>query len=410
MTRMPSPTDRVYFLDNLRMFTVLAVIVLHVGVAYATLVPWYYVMDSQKNAVFDFLLLVADGFTMPTLFFIAGYFALPSLRKYGPTGFCIAKIKRLGLPLVVITFLFCPIISYLASRNRGGSLSYFEYWLRLLPTALNWCLGVSHSSEDVLQHLDQFMPYHLWFLGLLLFFDGLLLVGYALVGRRLSGAHRTSGRGAGFGLFLILALVVGLAEAFAQVAITDIAWARLGPLVVFQPARLPLYLGFFGLGLFATAKGWFTTVRLPGQTWIWGVLAVVSFALMMGTITLNMAPGGPKPLWIPFAHGLARTFFCLAVVGVLIAFGQRYWNRPGGVSASLAASSYDIYLAHFPLVLVLQYLLLGLAVSAVSKFGIIFLTVTCLCWGASRFSKSRRRLWVPAGTLAAFGTCLLAWG
>lgn len=410
MARESSLSSRVYFLDNLRMFTVLAVVALHAGIAYATVVPAYYVMDQSKNVVFDILLLVTDGFTMPVLYFIAGYFAIRSLKRHGPSGFLVGRLWRLGLPLVVITILFCPIISYVAAISRGASLSYIAFWLSLLPSLWHWHVGGAVMSAESFKHLDVFIPYHLWFLGLLLVFDLLLLAGQALMGRRLLAGNRTSRTGAGFGLFCLLALIVGVAEALAQATIPDLTWTWCGPFCLFQPSRLPLYIGFFGLGVFAWSRDWFATVRIPGRTWLWAVLTLVTFLAMMGLIGLAMAPGVPKSPWIPFAQGLARTLFCLAVTGLLAVFGQRCWNRPGKVSASLSASSYDIYLAHYPLVIGLQYLLTGVAASALTKFGIVFPTATLVCWGASRFADGRRRAWVPAGTLVAFGLCLLAWG
>lgn len=42
------------------------------GVAYAPIVPWWYVAGQSKNGLFNFLLIVTDGFVMLTLFFILG--------------------------------------------------------------------------------------------------------------------------------------------------------------------------------------------------------------------------------------------------------------------------------------------------------------------------------------------------
>ena len=80
------------------------------------------------------------------------------------------------------------------------------------------------------------------------------------------------------------------------------------------------------------------------------------------------------------------------------------------MATSLAATSYDIYLAHLPLMVVLQYQLASTAMSPFAKFAIVFLVTVGICAGASGLAASARRIWVPVGTLAAFGLCLLAWG
>lgn len=404
---MPRP-DRLYFLDNIRLVAILAVLALHAGIAYAPIVPWWYVADASKNAAFNLLLVLTDGFVMPTLFAIAGYFALPSLERHGPAGFLLAKAKRLGLPLVVVTMTLCPIISYIVFLGQGGTEPYWRYWLRLLPTALDWHPRVLADVEDVSGLYTYLWSFHLWFLGMLLLFCVLLVLGRGIWPRRGGRSHRLGGT-AGFRLFFGLALLVGVAEAVGQALIPDAVWVSLGPFFVCQAARVPLYLGMFGLGLFAWHRGWFSRYRLPGRPWLWAVVAVAGFGAMIATGMANMAPA-PKSLWIPFGHGLARTGFALAATGLLVALGQRYWNRPGGLCASLAASSYDIYLAHLPLMVVFQYWLAHVAVSPFVKFAVVFLATTGICYGASRLAARSRRIWVPVGTLAAFGLCLLAWG
>lgn len=404
MTKASLPTDRLYFLDHLRMFTVLAVVALHAGIAYAPVVPWWYATDQGKSAVFDLLLLVTDGFVMPTLFFIAGYFALSSLQRHGAAGFLRAKLKRLGLPLVVVTLFFCPIISYVVYKGQGGTETYLHYWLRILPTALDWKLYI-FRPENLAQFSDYLWAFHLWFLAMLLVFCGL----WALLYGVFSGKAGEGRVGPGYGLFLLLALAVGLAEAVGQMLVPDTTWASFGAFFEFQPARVPLYLGMFWLGTYARHRHWFSAHRVPGRLWLWGVLAIAAYAAVLALLVVSKTPG-PKPLWIPCAYGLSRTLVALSVTGFLVAFGQRYWNGPGRVSASLVASSYDIYLAHLPLVVVLQYLLARVSVSAIVKFGIVFLTSVLVCWGASRLADRYRRVWLPAGTLVVFGMCLLTWG
>lgn len=401
------PADRLYFLDNLRMLTVLAVLALHAGIAYAPIVPWWYVADAGKNAAFDLLLVVTDGFVMPTLFAIAGYFAEASLDRHGPAGFLSAKARRLGLPLIVVTLLLCPVISYVIYLGDGGTQSYWRHWLGLLPTVLDWRPRLFSRAADVVALQGHVWPYHLWFLALLLVLC-LLLTLVRPIWRQFRGTRPRAPSRPGFGLFCLLALVAGLAEGLGQALFPDGVWGSLGPFFVVQIARVPLYLGMFGLGLFARHRGWCTTHRLPGRLWLWGLAVVAAFVAMAAGGAANMAPG-VKSVWVPVCYGLGRTVFGLAATGALVVFGHRYWNRPGGRSARLAAASYDIYLAHLPLVVVLQYWLAKVAVSPFAKFAIVFLATLGSCYGASRLAARCRTIWVPAGTLAAFGLCLLIW-
>lgn len=402
MAPAPSPGNRIVFLDNLRLLAVLAVLVLHAGIAYAPSITWWYVADPDKSRVFDLLLAVIDGFAMPVLFAIAGFVALPSLRRHGPAGFCLAKLRRLGLPLVVLTVLFSPVISYVVFLGRGGNEIYPAFWLRLLPTALDWRFHVL-TADNVAVLAGALWAYHLWFLGVLLLFClGLALVA-ACAGHGLAApAGRTGG---GWGAALLL-LAVGLAEAAGQAVVPDTVWMSFGPFFEGQPARLPLYCGMFVLGLWAGRHGWAAVRPLPGKTWVWGLAAVAALVGMLAAGAANLAVG-PKPAWIPVVYGLARAAAGIGVTGLLLVFGQRHWNRSGRVGAGLAAASYDIYLTHLPLMVLLQYRLTGLDRPAGLKFAVVFLTVLVVCWGASRLAAGRRRLWVPVGTLAAFALSLI---
>lgn len=399
--------DRFVFFDHLRMFAVLAVVLLHASMAYAPVIPWWYVLDAAKNRVFTLVLVVTDGFVMPTLFWIAGYFALASLERHGAVAFLRAKLRRLGLPLAVVTVVLCPIIGYVIYLGQGGGSSFLAYWWHLLPTLLDWRTVVLSSSEPTTLYA-RFSPFHAWFLSLLLLFCGLLAVG-RLLAPRLAFGPDTDRLGPGFARAVMLVLVVGMAEAFGQALVADTTWVGLGPFIVCQPARLPLYLGMFLLGCFAWRRGWFRMHRLPGSVLVWGGLVLVAYGCLLVSGKAVMAPG-PKPLWMPCVFGLVRTLVAIAVTGGLAVFGQRYWNRGDRVSESLSSASYDIYLAHFPLVVVLQYALVTVALPATAKCAIVFAISTLVCWGASRAAAVRRQLWVPVGVMAAFAACGAVWG
>jgi len=209
LIREPSPADRIVFLDNLRLVTVLAVVALPAGVAYAPIVP---------------------------------------------------------------------LISYVVALGQGGTESYLHYWLRILPTTFRLDFHVLTPESASTLH-NYIWSFHLWFLALLLLFCGMLALWHAVAAR----------------------------------GMPPVGPERRGP-----------------------DRQWFTAHRIPGRLWLWGLLGIVTYAAMLVSGLANMAPG-PKPVWIPLAHGLARTLVALSVTGFLVVFGQRFWNLPGGISASLSA-------------------------------------------------------------------------
>jgi hypothetical protein len=75
---------RLTFLDNLRAFVVVLVVVLHGSMCYMAFAPeWWYVVDPQTSLFFTIVVLLIDVPIMLILFFISGFFALPSLVKRG---------------------------------------------------------------------------------------------------------------------------------------------------------------------------------------------------------------------------------------------------------------------------------------------------------------------------------------
>ena len=72
-------------LDNLRYLMVVSVLIYHSIGAYATIAPHWIVHDTG-SLMADMIRELFDVFMMPVLFFIAGYFALDSLRKKGAGG------------------------------------------------------------------------------------------------------------------------------------------------------------------------------------------------------------------------------------------------------------------------------------------------------------------------------------
>ena len=105
---------------------------------------------------------------MPLLFFIAGYFAIPSLDRRGAKYFLKNKVIRLGIPYLIgvmivsstMPFIRCHIRSYDGNSTVPG---YGEYWLSYIKSLGDFRIeNVTQTTELVIN------PY--WFIGLLLVF------------------------------------------------------------------------------------------------------------------------------------------------------------------------------------------------------------------------------------------------
>jgi peptidoglycan/LPS O-acetylase OafA/YrhL len=379
---------RVIFLDNIRSLMIFCVIIVHAASAYAPFMEWWHVRDSVSPG-FGLLLFVLDIFQMPVLFFIAGYFAVPSLDRRGPGIFVVAKLKRLGIPLALIGIFLNPLMPYIRYRSTTSvPMGFFDYWVRQMKTVVS--LRFEHAADmtEATKHLNDFIQHHLWFISLLLIFFIIFAFGAVIKNRLQPAAARPGTRKetANTRTILLSMFTAGLAMAvvFALVSLVskDGAWLKMGGFLLFQPTRVALYAGMFLLGIRAYSQSWFMGVPMPGRWWLWltVVLGVLIF-FVIGSVTYAKTS---SPL-LSFANGLCRALICLCCVGLFTTLGYRHWNRPTRVNRSLAASSYDIYLIHLPVVIVLQLLFLSLGVPIFIKFTLVALSATVLSWGASSF-------------------------
>ena len=373
----PDPTKeahRILFLDNLRYLMVIGVVVLHSAVSYSNFVPWWCVKETNQNSLFfDILLLILDVFLMPVLYFIAGWFAIPSFHSNGTRIFLKRKLKRLGLPLLIGIPLIGPSFSYIYHYTRSGftlTSDFSYYWFQYLKGAADLKLGMITS-------IDQFSHSHLWFMSLLFFFFIMFTLyvsrhkGHEAVAPQMDQTM-TSGRS----IWIIMSGVVILAtlSAFAGSLIFATAsnpdpWVTIVNLLQFQPVKVIAYMLFFVMGIVAFRCRWFIDTKIPGHPAVWTlacVLLSVCYLLLLKQLLLNSSAG------TLFLYLLVRFFLCMSLLVVFVMGTVRYWNRPSRFHALLALNSYHIYLVHFLIVILFQLLLSGWSDGSVyTKFGIV---------------------------------------
>jgi peptidoglycan/LPS O-acetylase OafA/YrhL len=355
------------FLDNVRLLMVLCVVVAHAAAAYTNSVPWWYVRDARTGVLFDVVAFVLDIFQMPVLFFIAGYFALPSLKRRGFAGFLRAKGRRLGIPLVLVGVFLAPVMPYIRHLAVAAEPSGFlAYWWAQMKTFVP--RGWEHAST---------LPE---------------IVVFALslqVRRRLTAAsppgrnHDPAPRAPlVLAAMLVTALAVSVAFGLVNLVSRDGSWVRLGGLLLFQPTRVTIYTGMFCLGVFANTRNWFAPHPLPGSWRLW-LAATLPLALLLLVLAERFYTA-PVSLGLSMAHGFLRSFLCLAFLGLFASVSSRHWSRPAPMNRVIAESSYDIYLVHLPVVVTLQWALLSFPVPSPLKWALIAGLSVLLCLGLSR--------------------------
>ncbi|MER6945273.1 acyltransferase [Nonomuraea sp. NPDC000554] len=337
-------------LDALRTLVVVGLVFFHSALVFDTRDD-YYVKNAETTGVTTVLAGLGVIWAMPLLFVVAGLGSWHSMRRRGPGGFAVERLRRLGVPLVFATITIIPVPQWLRLRGEPGHL---ESYLEFLPRFFR--VHVDLSNFPFVLRGEYFETGHLWFVVLLLAFSLLLAPLVRWLPRE--SARRIRGRLAGAlagrrgGVLLpavpvaVLSALAGLEEGFA-------AWSRWAYLLFF----------LYGFAL-VTDERFRAAMRRDAAP-----AAVVGVALVaVGMPAFLVAGGDPFTDLTPLAIG-ARTLYGAAgwswLVAILGLLDRRRTTRerggkPGGgrarrVYAYLAAAVLPMYVLHQPIVVAVAY-------------------------------------------------------
>src|SRR6266851_3598281 len=356
---LPAASAREASLDYLRAFIVLLVLLHHSVLAYAVLWPAQPrtfgilpapIVDPQRWAGFDVLAAFNDTFFMALVFLLSGLFVWPSLERKGGARFLRDRTLRLGVPFAVAAGILMPLAyypSYAVTGADPGFLAYARAWLSL---------GFWPSAPA-------------WFIWLLLVFDAVAAGIYVLRRRWTADAQAQRhlgvyGRPPAF--VAILLVVSAVVYVPMELAFGAERWLTLGPFS-FQASRLLLYATYFLVGLqmgaFGIDSGFLARSAELARRWL---AVVVTLVLPVA------ATHRPLPLTLRLLSDLTLVLCCSTISFAFIALFCRFAIAHQPVLDRLSASSYGMYLIHYPVVVWLQFALLAVALGPIAKGAIVY--------------------------------------
>ena len=384
--------NRVIFLDNLRYMIVLCVVLLHSSQAYQNMHDWWPVSD-RTSLIIDPLFVLWNSFTMPLLFYIAGYFAVPVVGKKGTALFIKGKLKRLGIPWLVFILTICPILPFIYHFTRNEltlSTSYRDSWVTLMKNTVDLKIGFMPAMSELVAR-NLFYQWNVWFLSLLLLFFLIFSLIYH-VRRSWFDADPEpvvfkqpsvfSTLKILFGVGITVLLFTGIAVAaifrFGPEPFDPTTLFTFGNIIQFKPMFFVEYVIYFGLGITTYQKRWIEKGIFPGHLKTWAISFVI---LLSGYLYFfHIFTRGPIEIkYIGLLAGPVGFFLTVSVLGLTSSFAIKYWNRPTRVNQSLASNSYNIYLSHYIFMPVFQLILFMVpGIPPLLKFGVVaVLTIAC---------------------------------
>jgi acyltransferase-like protein len=333
--------QRRYYLDNLKVVAIAAIIALHAVVGYSQAGWWSYadvreVTISPVTEIAMFFVIGPFGlFLIPLLFTVAGLLTPPSLERKGVARFARDRLLRLGAPFVVYTLVVQPTLLYALYRPLGAARG--SYW------------------DEFLGEEEQLDAGPLWFVGVLLIFT-LAYAGWRTVGpdrppRPVPGEITTRR------LVIVAAIVAPLTFAVRLVY-------PLGGDSGFTDLNLwewPACIAMFGLGVLAHRRGWLIAVpdalHRQSRTAVLATAAgLVAFFAIVVTLGIDDEQLWGGPYWPALAFASLESVLTVFGPVWLLGVAQRHLNRPLRRGAVLARSAYGAFMVQTPV-------LIGLAVA-----------------------------------------------
>jgi hypothetical protein len=329
------PSERVAYLDNLKLLLVAVIIAGHGALAYGSLEnawPYQDVQEVQLGAASDLALslmvIPAALFAMGLFFLISGLVTPGSVSRKGPRRFARDRLIRLGLPLAVWALLIWPGAIWVAHLAAGDAHSFWwqvTHGSPVLDTGPMWFVEVLFSLA--------YAAWRRW--------SGRVAVD---VGPTTAAPDRSaplSGR-------TLVALAAGIAV--ATVLVRPVFPAASGQIGQSHLWQWPQFVPMFALGIVAAQRGWLEPVpdRIRRGCGFAALGGLAAFLIVAGVMAAVGAEGDEI-----FESGLHWPALCLAAVEGPLAVGTSVWllgtaqrlldRRPGRLGQAMVRSAYGAF-------------------------------------------------------------------
>jgi glucan biosynthesis protein C len=363
----PKAAVRILFVDNIRIFLTVLVVLHHLMVVYAGSGGWIYKegrQDEITSALGSWFTSVNHAYFMGLFLLVSAYFVPGSYDRKGAARFLKDRLVRLGIPLVVYSWVLRPPLIYAGLVNYGDLRLPFPGWY----------------FQQYFKEYGLIGGGPLWFIEALLIFSIL----YALWRMLIPSCPAAPARQAGFprnGSIALFALLIGVTSFLVRLWFpSDTVYQPLN----LQLADFPQYVTLFIVGLVAYRRDWL--VRLPERTGrVW--LAVGAFLILLyppiailGGAIVDVTPFKGGWHWQALLAAQWQSFLCLSMCVSVIYLFQRRLDRQGALGRFLSRNAYTVYLIHEPVITALALVLMGIALYPLLKFGLAALVALPLCF------------------------------
>jgi glucan biosynthesis protein C len=345
------PPARLFYLDNLRVYLTILVILHHTAMAYSGAGDWAIVdpaIDGISPFFLTFFTAVNQSYFMSAFFLLAGYFTPRSLDKKGRASFIKDRLIRLGIPLLLFTTIILNINEYL----------YVVYYLK-----------ESFSPRWT------YSPAHLWFLQASLILTVVYVV-YRVFADRIASRKEFQYYQDRFppNTALVSSIIVLTVLTFA----VRLRFPVGSYVASLQPAHFVHYIFSFYVGMMAQRGDWFNRLK-KRQARQWGIISLVAIPLCPVLMIVGGLLGNEENIvqflggmhWQAFGYTLWETILLIGITVFLLYFFRNRFNKAGPLLRSMARNVYTVYIIHLTLLWGMNIAFLAVKIPTILKFFLV---------------------------------------
>jgi surface polysaccharide O-acyltransferase-like enzyme len=365
---------RMLFVDNLRVFLTILVILHHLMIIYTGAGSFLYTegrQDMISTVLGTWFCATNQAYFMGFFLLIAAYFVPGSYDRKGARHFLKDRLTRLGIPLLVYSWIISPLTWMVITYVTQG---------QLLPLA-------DYFPGARFEGLIGAGP--LWFVEALLIFT-VVYVAWRRFFRPDAPVPpvQTDSRFPSSKVIALFAVLMAVAT-FAVRLWHPVGWS-------FSPLNLQFpffvqYIALFVVGLIAYRRNWLVSLAdSTGKRWL--IVAIVLMLLFVPLAVVGGALETDEPFkgglyWQAMAYALWESFVCVGMCLGLTYLFRRCWNRQGRLAKFLSPNAYTAYIIHAPIITFTALALRNIDVNPLLKFGLAALIAVPLCFVVSNLIR-----------------------
>lgn len=345
-------SQRIYYLDNLKILLAILVISVHLALAYGPEVWWFFKSKLESPILLVYYQVVST-ICMGLFFLISAYFMPLSYDKKGASNFLKTRVKMYIVPIILgLFFIILPLHYFYNVNSRHNNYNnFFEYTKHIF-------FGFGGKPQNWYDKWLTVWPdikfAHLWFLEHLLVYS---LV-YVLIRKIIKKPFFMSNENKMppsvntiLGYIAMLSIVTFIVRIWFPIDF----WGALLGFIQLEYANVPKYITFVCIGVLAYRLNWFSNFsKSQGKKWLLlGIALLILTFIGKGKLSFIVAKGGLN--WESYVWSLWDCLMSVSLNIGLIVFFRESCNITSPFIKLLSQNTFGVYIFHVPVIALMQF-------------------------------------------------------